>query len=480
MIEKLKSLLDSGQLNKFIYDKIKKALPVLDQDMFEEAIDDGKVATELNVDNEDDYRIFHYIDHFAEDLIEEIIGIDLPSVQQNRLKKFMFQLKDKVDYSNLVGFRAAVLKWLKANTEKTVKAYHNTPSSPLNLKMQNMTRWAEVAQYVRKLIAQGTPEQSALIDAASYLHPLEKLDFVAWYKFKFGKNHDLYDLNRKIMEDSEGLMVTKKVRKQALFEENKTRYFLPEYNTPNSSPEEQAPIHSVEQMMEEKEKQEKFNTARSKLVGRTFAIDRLLEKYRDVLSNEQIEELEEALFSLKKKIRMLSRASTINDVFVKTANLFKRNNFHIGAHALNVIRRESFNDPFLQKNAADLDYGELQKILNDLYSISNYLKRRDVVRQLAQIDIKLHDMMISSFFPEINEAQAKLIDSMGYASNKLEDVMPKIRSSIVKPQGEGPPQITPPTGPQGPNQAPSAPAPSLPKPPEPKAPSALEREFGGA
>lgn len=471
---------------------LQKALPTMDEAMFKDATDEAVVASDFGVKSREDFHVFHYMEHYADDIAEEIIGQKLSPMQIMSLKRYMYSLKDKVDFSNLVTFRAAVLSWIKKNHTAMKMAYPNRMGPPEKMKAQNQAEWDSLAAEVHSLIRRGKSEQEALFTVASNLHPYEKFDFMAWYKFRFGIGK-LYNVQNVINEESEGTMKTKKI-KNALFQETESKYFLPEYKVP----EPEKPQPNAADLMAEKEKQENFNTARGKLIARTFAIDKLLEKYRDVFSVEEAEALEEALYNLKRKIRVLTRAATAEDAFIKTANIFRNNNFVLGAHFLMESLEEVFGKQSkLQKTAAEIDYAELQGVLNDLYNISNYLKRRDVVRQLAQIDLKLHNMMISSFFPEISEAQSKLIDSMGYASNKLEDVMPKIRSAVHNPQQAGPPPLgTPPQeaaqrtqefageaaqpSPQPTPAVPEAPAAEAPAPTEeaPAQPSKLETQLG--
>ena len=481
-MERLKELFESGKINKFFLDLFRKTPGLID----DELLNDAEIATKVGVKTPDDYKLFHYIDHYTDDLVQEIIGAPLSEEQQNSLKAFMFSLRDQLDFGNLVSFRAAVLKWLKHNKDLLAPAiaYPNKGRVLLQLKQPDIMRWAELAAHVKKATAAGHPEGTVLLDVAHYLPEPERLDFLAWYRFRYGNNRELYDVDLKIKRDSEGTMSTRPVKKQALFQENQSKYYLPDFKSPYLDPEPIQPLQP-EDAIKKKERNDQFQAARSKLVARTFAIDKLLEKYRELFSDEQFVALEDALNNLRKRIRLLAMAESVNDSFLKTAGQLERKGFSVGAFALRALAAEEFGGGFV-KTAREIDTAELQKVLNQLYELSNYLKRRDVVRQLASIDLKLHDMMLSSFFPEISEAMSKLIDAMGYAANKLEDAMPKIRTSVTNPQDKGPPQLEQVQTPPQEAELAGRPAPAAPAstPAEPAAPaegtppvSNLEREL---
>ena len=103
-------------------------------------------------------------------------------------------------------------------------------------------------------------------------------------------------------------------------------------------------------------------------------------------------------------------------------------------------------------------------VINRLEGLSKILKSRDLVRELASIDILLNEMGIASYFPELTDAQAKLIESFGYASNKIESIIAKMRGGgQTKPKQPGmpgapqTPQPMKPMKPQRPQRAPGPP-----------------------
>ncbi len=137
---------------------------------------------------------------------------------------------------------------------------------------------------------------------------------------------------------------------------------------------------------------------------------------------------------------------------IRTANVVRSKGFDHGALELEVMAYKFVGvepSSLVKEGLAGVSPGEIVPILEKLQELSNSLKRRDMIREIAKLDFKLHDMNASALFPELSEAQAKLIDATTYASNKLEDVIPKLRS--VQQGGDAP-------APGGPKEAPPPPA----------------------
>ena len=74
---------------------------------------------------------------------------------------------------------------------------------------------------------------------------------------------------------------------------------------------------------------------------------------------------------------------------------------------------------------------QVSTIVDRLEGISKVLKSRDIIRELAAIDILLNELGMASLFPELTDSQSKLIESFGYASNKIESAVAKLRGSGV-------------------------------------------------
>ena len=84
----------------------------------------------------------------------------------------------------------------------------------------------------------------------------------------------------------------------------------------------------------------------------------------------------------------------------------------------------------------------IKTTIDRLEGLSKTLKSRDMIRELASIDILLNELGLASYFPELTDAQAHLIEAFGYASNKVESIIAKLRGS--GPSKPKPPEAKPP------------------------------------
>jgi len=177
-------------------------------------------------------------------------------------------------------------------------------------------------------------------------------------------------------------------------------------------------------------------------MGRVFSLDKLIERYRRVLSDEQISGIEASLNDLKSKIRRLKMATSIQDSMIKTAGILRKKwNFPLGADLLTVFAADPLTvqdpaalPPEAEEKQLDHHQEELRKIVEQLAMIQYTVKSRGLIRELAKIDMQLDEMGMASYFSEITDAMSKLIEGFGYVGNKLEDVIPKLQGGLIAGQ----------------------------------------------
>jgi len=447
-------LFNSRRVNTFMANYLLgMASSGLNEELWQEGIDDAIVATELGVDNENDFYIFFYIDHFVEDLVEEIFHVKLNNNEEESLKKYLFSLRSDVDLFDLLSYRVSILQWLKQNKEKAKVAHPNSTIGVTPLKKYDLRHWNSLAVKVRRDAAYGIPRDVALQNAASVLPAPEKFDFLTWYNLKFiHEENKKYNVNDTIRNLNRRASVMNDISKFGTILNDKNYYYVPKL--PTSTERIQAPSIYSEQNVQD------FESLRAKIMSRVFSIDKLLERYRKVLDPSQIDAIEDCLTELRKRIRKLKLASSIHDSIIKTANLVMSHNADDIAHALIAIAE----DPNPADDAADLEKKDGPKqpavpstpndltpeqrtiIINDivaqLEAISTVIKSREIVRALSRVDILLNKLYMDTFFPELSDAQAKLIEAYGYASNKVEDILPKIKGGTSDDRGYKIPELS--------------------------------------
>lgn len=300
-----------------------------------------------------------------------------------------------------------------------------------------------LALVVQELLSSGLFLDTALQKAIAPLSLSKQLDFLTWFgvqreresgnkkDFKYLAKAQAKTAERSIHMNfnkvafSDGSFAYEFMRQREQFAEDQGVEQL-EQNYSQQKPSIVAPV-------EQEDKNKEFRQMRDKMVNRTFSIDKLLEKYRALLSPEQFESIEDVLNTLRKNIRRLKLAS-LDDSIEKTANCAERNSWFEGAMLIRAIKDE---ETFI-KTAGKIERPqELEEILSSLEEISSYLRQRGIVRELAARDIDLFNLGFG-YMSEIGEAAAKLVEAFNSAANKIDDAIGEMKSELqanLKPKG---------------------------------------------
>jgi len=204
--------------------------------------------------------------------------------------------------------------------------------------------------------------------------------------------------------------------------------------------------------------------------SRMMSMRRLLDKYNDILPHQSVEQVQDEMYTLDKSLSKLNIYSSVQDRIIRAAHKMKNVGWPEGAEILYKIADEppipapetevieSLPEPV--SSAPDLPQGsesliDVQTIITRLEGVSKKLKSRDTIRELASIDILLNELGMASFFPELTDAQSKLIESYGYSSNKVESIVAKLRGTGTTRSME--------RGPEAPAKGPLQTPPALPQ-----------------
>lgn len=316
--------------------------------------------------------------------------------------------------------------------QKRVKRAYPDPSiyrvEPLYAGKQK--DFPSLCRAAQMLMASGVKESDALKRVISKLDLDDRLDFLTWYgiKMRFGKNLKYLAATGDKMNDE--------IKKTAYGAgEGVGSDFAYEFYRQKEQAESD-PVAMAAKDAAGDNKAQQFGAMRDKMVGRTFAIDRLLEKYRTLLTEEQAEAIEDSLNVLRKSIRKLKMA-TLQDSIVKVARVCEDNNWNEGAILVERIADEDFN-----KIAAKVSSPEsMQAVLDSLEEISGMLRQRGIIRELSARDIDLFNLGYGHI-SEIGDASAKLMEAFNGAANKIDDVISRLRSEV---QQQLAPKVTPDT-----------------------------------
>ena len=218
----------------------------------------------------------------------------------------------------------------------------------------------------------------------------------------------------------------------------------------------------------ETDKKNDYKAWKSKLHTAIRRIDKLIRNSDGLIEPEITERLSEILHSFDLQVGRTKLHTTASDLTFKTAQQFKKLGFDAGSNILIKVAQQTppVEEPVapaeimpetVEAPQAPAAEGQLQEAgvqteesageeqpqskpnmygkefsLDDavekLDEVSNMLADRAVIRMLSEFDIILDSIGIASMFPELAEAQSKLIDGYSYALTRVTKMMGMIGS----------------------------------------------------
>jgi hypothetical protein len=239
------------------------------------------------------------------------------------------------------------------------------------------------------------------------------------------------------------------------------------------------------------EKKKRLDDARRKLRGRLKSVEELVEQYRDVLPKEVSAIIRKDVYDLKEKVLGLELKASIIDSINRTSNQLNKRGFSEGAKELRKIAQEVAQDklpalegpmaipapnaeiasdtapantpepldtPSIPEPSLDKDHVRVPEVsvggerieipdfssathrdaLQKLEEINKVISERNVVRALAAVDIILGQLGIASYFPQLSEAQSKLMDAFNYAGTRVAETIGQMRGGSGGPVMQAP------------------------------------------
>lgn len=451
-IELIEQAYKNGVLNDFM---AKKLLNVVDsgitEDLYSEISQDAQDASDAGVITDDDYNAYFFVIRFTDDLLNDTFGIKISPNEKKDLCHYIISHKhDDKNYKldNLIDYRLLTHKWLCDRLSK--KAYPNIAGKDIREPIQDLDKWIETLKNIYRAIHDKKIDRRSAIDYfTTEWDPDEKYKFINWMKYYEDGTTEKYNVK------------TAKFIKEALGPDG----LIPQswFNREDRASDG---MNLSTTKREETRREKELDRARQykvQMKGRLRAFKKLLERYNDILPKQDLDRVYEELYSLEKSVNKLDVYASIQDCIVRSANRVHKIGFYEGAEFLHKIAVEpeglqspqqvGTNSPDLLNNTNQA--ANVQVPISRLESISKELKTRNMIRELANIDILLNEMGLASYFPELTDAQAKMIEAFGYASNKIEGIIAKLRGggktskqeslspSIPTPQAPTPAPVKP-------------------------------------
>lgn len=244
--------------------------------------------------------------------------LKLSPEMEEKMKKLMeFFDHYGIDYSK---FKPEFLSFI---TDK--KAYPNYDQYQYIQGQHDMKKWMYAVKDIHYKQKAGLPYREAIKRATQGWVKMEIYDFLNWLRFHEEGSHMKYKFA------------------QVWYENGQPGYFLHVKPDAPKEPEPMSDAQAVNDAREEAERnEEKRNTIekqRQKIIGRLDSAEKLLRSPEgQQFAGNELEQLMEAIYTLKKKVQLVNKLSVstrlYEDMIVREANVLKRDGFTKAAEVL--------------------------------------------------------------------------------------------------------------------------------------------------
>lgn len=317
----------------------------------------------------------------------------------------------------------------------------------------DLTKWSKLVHKIYDAVSSGEMSFENALDYYS-----GSLDIRSGEDDRFKKWVKYYKDGEHLKYSSKNKDENAKVAYQ--FPLNSSGYY-PHYSKPELDEED-----SLLSEMENSRKKDQYSDWKQKLHAAIRRIDKLLRQSDEYLDVDMQSELADQLHNLDMEVRKVRMKSTASDLVHRAANNFQKKGFQKGHDLLISFAQEvpeeetpieeiapepdltpevppaettpetipetapeeakggksAITDAIIGESTAEPgEYAELagevslEQAAKKLEQIAGRLADRRTIRLLAEFDIMLDKLGIASMFPELAEAQSKLIDSYSYA-----------------------------------------------------------------
>lgn len=427
-----KKILDAykaGNINKFMFKKLIGVISSgVSDSLCDELLVDARDASTAGVHSEEDYNAYFFAGNFVDEILDDTFGMKVsPDHKKDICKHIMSSRGEDYALDSLVDYRILIHEWLTSRLSKN--AHPNIGgSNPDREKEYDMDKWVSALKKIySSLRVNDISREDAIVKYTAKWDEAEKHNFLAWVRYFEEGTPEKYNIK------------TAYLKKEAL------DIAMPPLPAAwQSRLTDSRPSISTHKKPEQTAKERNMGNAKLlklKMRSRLRALKRLIEKYNDALSHQNVDNVYDEMYTLEKSINKLDVYASIEDCIIRSANRIERMGFAEGASLLKSAAEEGVQQdeklleslPDQVPAAPDMQNGQpqadVEAIINRLAGLSKKLKSRDTIRELATVDILLNELGLASYFPELTDAQAKLIEAYGYASNKIESIIAKLRGS---------------------------------------------------
>ena len=466
--EKVHHQFVTGKINGAIFNYIQKiAANVDDTDAL---IFDGHIKNLVAWDakSEQDCKEYFRIYANAPKVLEKLISSEVSPDISKTLCNYAFLNRSLYNFSAPHNFIKVALDFCKEAKEKI--AHPNNMgiegSDPIR-HPYNVEKWVETMRYIYDASnTNNLPLDSVAKQVTAKWDENERINFQRWMRYYQEGNYNKYN-----------------VKTAQFFQSKQEEGKVPDLK-PVKDLFDTSAFPKPDPMAEKKKR---LDDARRKLRGRLKSVEELVEQYRDVLPKDVSAIIRKDVYDLKEKVLGLELRASIVDSINRTSNQLRKRGFIEGAKELYKIAQEVAEDklpaapegpvaipapnaeiapeaPEEPVAAApdaptDKDHVRVPEVnigeekieipdfssathrdaLQKLEEINKVISERNVVRALAAVDIILGQLGIASYFPQLSEAQSKMMDAFNYAGSRVAETIGQMRGGSGGPVAQTPP-----------------------------------------
>ncbi len=428
--QRIKVAYSGGNVNKYMSKRLSDAAEDgMTDNLYDELERDAIDASDVGVESDRDYNIYFFVSSLVDDILLDTFNKKISPEDKKELCRFILSHKNDKNYKldNLTDYRILIHKWLCDSLSK--KAHPNISGKNIKDPTYLIDKWIDAIKKIYSIIhTNNIGRRDAFDYVTSDWDADERSKFDNWMKYYESGNTEKYNVKTAQFKNVFGAEIP-------------IPSTLLNRREQSNSP---IPISTYKANLEPTKKEidvENAKQFKAQMRSRLYSFRKLLEKYHDILSKQNIDQIYDELFALEKSVGKLNVYASLRDRAILSANRIKIFGFPEGADMLEKFAAEpavgqgvmsalpqtGSKEPNLPPQSTSM--AGIQDVINRLESIGKNLKSRDMIRELASIDILLNEMGMASYFPELSDSQAKLIEAYGYASNKVEAIIAKLRGS---------------------------------------------------
>ncbi len=435
----------SGRINSAVFNYMAKVASFIDngQDfsLFDEHLRNlADLHIESAADCEKYFSICTNLYKHANELIKS-------AYSSEQLLKYAYSNKDRYDLTKNYNYSIIVLDFIKYSHPNNA-GIESSMSVDLPF---NLDKWVEVMRFIYNTAnTNNLSLDSVTKQVVSAWPENEKINFQRWMRYYQEGNYSKYNV--------------------------KTAQFFPykQDTTKTSDPKEVSNMFDTSAFPTPDPhvaKKQKLDEARAKLRSRLVSLEQLVEQYRDVLPQDISMLIRKDVFDLKERVYGLELKASVVDSLMRTSNQLNKRGFVEGAVELKKIAQEvaqgtlpelsepmtpepqnlnqgapsgaektpDISEDVQQIKVPEVNIGEEsidmpdfnsathRDALQKLEEINKVIAERNVVRALAAVDIILGQLGIASYFPQLSEAQSKMMDAFNYAGSRVAETIGQMR-----------------------------------------------------